>query len=428
MSLPGAEQQWDPEMLPQCSIKGIVLAGVHSWGNCALERVAPRPLVPVGDRPLVAHVLKWMQEGGVSTASICANSDTAALRRKLGNGREWGSVLDYYEDVMPRGPAGCIRDAASQSECRTYVVADATLLPRLNLADVLRVHASSGAALTVVASKSPASDTHPEGLLEPAGVYVVSRCVLEYIPTTGYQDIKEALIPRLHARKLTVLTHVIPRNQIARVTGMASYLTVSKWAVERLALQGEQVRRSPSSSELGGTSENAYLRQGQACVHPSAEVARGARLVGPLLIGPGCRIKAGALIAGPTALGAGCEIDEAAVVSRSVLWSGSRVGAGAVVDHSVLTESAGVRPRHRLTGVVVLPERRSLPTWLGRRSAGPADEQMNALMTVLDREAPNTPVPVRAPAATASGYVPVVSPVSVSAARWDTAPMESKRR
>ena len=51
--------------------RGIVLAGVHAWGDCVLERAVCRPLLPVADRPLVAHALDWVRSAGVAEATVC---------------------------------------------------------------------------------------------------------------------------------------------------------------------------------------------------------------------------------------------------------------------------------------------------------------------------------------------------------------------
>ena len=65
---------------------GIILAGVHTWGESPLERICPRPLLPVAGRPLVSHLLDWLRSGGISHATICANSQSDAFHRCLGNG------------------------------------------------------------------------------------------------------------------------------------------------------------------------------------------------------------------------------------------------------------------------------------------------------------------------------------------------------
>ena len=112
------------------NVRGVVLAGVHAWGDCVLEQTACRPMLPVAARPLLWHALTWVRRGGVLEASICGNSDTALFRRTFGTGEALGISLEYSEDVMPRGPAGCVRDAAHDTGADAIVVVGANALVR----------------------------------------------------------------------------------------------------------------------------------------------------------------------------------------------------------------------------------------------------------------------------------------------------------
>ncbi len=56
------------------AVQGVILAGVHSWGDFVLDGVISRPLVPIAARPLVTHVLTWLRGGGLERANICAAS------------------------------------------------------------------------------------------------------------------------------------------------------------------------------------------------------------------------------------------------------------------------------------------------------------------------------------------------------------------
>ena len=330
------------------SVKAVVLAGVHAWGDCVLERAVTRPLLPVAQRPIIAHGLSWLRAAGVPAATICGNSESAMLRRSLGDGARFGVALDYYEDLMPRGPAGCARDAAVTSSADTFVVFDATIVPDFDLVELLNAHVASGAAVTLVASPAEALGQAPR----PVGLYVFSRAALELVRPTGYQDIKEVLLPELHRKGSQVATYMIAPAAVKRVSHAASYLKVNMWAVQR------QVER-------GGEHADAVRRE-EALVAHSARVDPTARLVGPVLIGPGAVIEAGALIVGPTSIGAGCVIGADAVVSRSAVWDGARVAAGAIVDQSVLTHGASVEPELVARETVCFPPRRAESRVLGR--------------------------------------------------------------
>ena len=327
-AMPGEAQMQARSAVKFPNVRGVVLAGVHAWGDCVLEQTVCRPMLPVAGRPLLWHALSWVRRGGVLEASICGNSDTALFRRTFGTGEALGISLEYSEDVMPRGPAGCVRDAAHDTGAEAIVVVDGTLVPRTDLASLLRAHALSDAALTLGVRSVGAGNGHPGVEQEPAGVYVFSRSVLEKVPATGYQDIKESLIPDLYRRGERVVTHLVPTSLVPRVTDAASYLGVNMWVVERMVQEG--------------TIPEGYVQVGEAWVDPSARVDPTARLVGPVLVGARSAIEAGALIVGPTTIGDDCAIGSDAVITRSVIWDRCEVGVESILDQCILTHDVSV--------------------------------------------------------------------------------------
>lgn len=313
--------------------QGIILAGVHAWGESLLEQICCRPLLPVLGRPLVWYVLDWLGRGGIARASICANSDTGIFRHCLGTGSVAEVGLSYYADLMPRGPAGCMRDAADGNCADTFVVVDATIVTRVDLGDLLAAHRASRAVLTVVVEQEPNTAT-----VEPMGIYVVSRAALDCVPAKGYQDIKEVLIPRLYDAGQYVAPYVAKAGDTLRVTSAASCLSVLG-----------RVLREPW--RLPGP----YNQIGTARVHVTSYVARSARLIGPVVVGPNCAIEEGATVLGPTAIGPDTIIGRDAVVSRTSVWPGCHIGPGAFIDHSILTSSSRIDGHMTVRDTVHIP-------------------------------------------------------------------------
>jgi mannose-1-phosphate guanylyltransferase len=335
-----------PDTLPD--VCGIVLAGTHAWGESSLEMICSRPLLPVAGRPLIVYVLDWLRNGGVRRASICANSDTTVFRYCLGDGAVAGISVGYYEDRMPRGPAGCARDAAVQSSSDVFILVEGTLLPGVDLAALLNAHRKSEAALTLVVSSDDPTEGDPKPACEPAGVYVASRRALEEVPAKGYQDIKEMLVPRLYQSGQHVFPWSIPRGANLRVRELASYLAATCRAIEALT--------------SGCLPPDAYVRVGDGWAHKSARIDETACVVGPVLVGPSCKIEHRVTVLGPAAIDEGCEIERDAVVSTAAIWSHCRVGAGAIVDHCVLTTGSRIEPGLVLRETVNAPARRSRVT------------------------------------------------------------------
>lgn len=318
--------------------QGLVLAGVHRWNRDSFEELLPRPLMQVAHSPLISYTLHWFYTGGVRQVTICANSVSGTMRRLLADGSQLGMALGYYEDRMPRGPAGCVRDAGGPGEAGALVVAEGTMIPRIDLPALLECHQRTGAALTVVV------ETDASGaLLIPAGIYVFERRVLGHIRETGYQDIKEVLIPRLHDLGEKVVTYAASPS--LRVTDAETYLQANDWALERIARRGDPI--------VG------YRRSGEALIHVSASVAGDGRLIGPVLVGPRTRVGPRATLVGPTTLGADCVLEEGAVVCRSVLWDHGRVGRGGFIDRCVIAGGAELEDGVRLYRTAYAPARGS---------------------------------------------------------------------
>jgi len=304
----------------------IILAGTHVWARDAWDTLCPCPLLPVANRLLVRHALHWLREAGLRAVAICANDTTIALQSALGDGAGDDVDLTYYVDRTPRGPAGCCSDAASLLGGEHYVAIDGSILPTVDLLAVLGAHVRSGSAATVVVEAKDRQSNGDERLT-PAGVYVFARRALELVGPTGYQDIKEVLIPRLRREREPVTAYRATEPAL-RVQSLDGYLAAQAWQLCRI--------RAAGSGPAGYT-----LRHG-ACVHDTATVAPDARLLGDVMVGPGTTIGAGAIVVGPAVIGADCVVDTDSVVGRSVLWDGGWVEPGARVDLCVVTSGAVV--------------------------------------------------------------------------------------
>lgn len=310
---------------------GIILAGVHQWRASAFERWVPRTLVPIANRPLVEYPLSWLRDGGADGVRICANSDTQTLRSCLGDGADHGVNIEYYEDHMPRGPAGCVADAAREISGEHILVVEGCVIPQaINAEHMMEAHIAGGAALTVAVSGSADANR-----LAPAGVYVFSRSALQHIGELGYEDIKEMLIPRLHDRGLRVRRYVLDESPL-RVTGANSCFLASRRILKQIL--------------ESGAIPSAYSLVGGAIVHESAEIAHDARIEGPCLIGAGARIESRATIVGPTTIGSNCVVEADTIVCRSILWDEVNIGAAAFIDRCILTHHSCVTPGQWSTG------------------------------------------------------------------------------
>jgi len=335
------------------TVKAIVLAGVYDWGVSSLDAVVPRPLVPVANRPLVTYGLEWLLEGGVEEICICSNYGYHILHEHLSShevfsskplSTDRGSVsefLDYYQDTMPRGPAGCAYDAWCGSECETTLVIDGTIIPQIDLGALLKTHYESEALMTVVVSGDHGQSDKGDYSF-PMGILVFSSKTLDMIPDTGFCDFKEGLIPQLHSQGERILPYL---NKVSspRVTGVSSYLAVNEWVLETLYEDRSPVPEAIGAQRHYKATRSQGYSSNESWVHPSSVVDPSSRLVGPVLIGPGCSIDKGAMLIGPLCIGAFCTVKANVVMSRSVVWDRCTVSQNVVLDRCVVSSNTTVQ-------------------------------------------------------------------------------------
>ena|GEM_PF-1143539 len=339
------------DVRPRTNTQGIILSGAHSWERSGFCGLICKTLVPIALQPLIWHVTQWLRRGGIERAHICGNGHTDYLREQLKNGFANELALSYVEDIMPRGPAGCVRDAGIGQRADQFVVIEGTVVPHVDLPELLDAHKKSRASLTVVSGddgRAGPSDVTQK----PMGIYVFSSRILREIPRVGYQDIKETLIPALHRMGERVVAFKVARGVALRVGNAASYLRANMTEVQRIAHHGTLGRE--------------YVKIAQAWVHTSTQVDPTARFIGPALVDAGCTIGPGSLVVGPTSIGAGCRIEPFAVVSRAVVWDRCTIGRSAMLDHSILTSEANVLAGEVLRYSTRFGQHRSRHSTLGR--------------------------------------------------------------
>jgi NDP-sugar pyrophosphorylase family protein len=311
---------------------GIVLVGAHRWTNSAFDALLPRPLLPVGNRPLVSYALAWLNQRGIGHAVVCGNRDSRTLRAHLEGQLPLGLTVTYQEDRMPRGAAGSARDAVKSTPAETFVVSDGNAIPTVDLESLLAHHHASGACVTVVVHDEDARSSNQI----PSGIYVFSRRAFDFVPEQGYCDIKESLIPALHRAGERVVAYEAA-SATPRVLDSFTYMAVNEWMAESI-VAGEHAD---------------YARRGQALVHREAFVAADASLVGAVLVAPGATIMSGAVVLGPTTVGRDARIEEGAFVSRSAIWRRAVVGRESTVERCIVADDARVAAgSNTLRGIV----------------------------------------------------------------------------
>ena len=128
-------------------MKAIILSngrGVQPNGHRAL---LPRPMLPIGDGPVLELLLPRLVQAGVREAVLTVGPLANLIRACFGNGERYGLRLSYCVEEHPLGAAGCL--AQVEGIERTFFVINGDVLTTLDFSALLRFHRESGALATL---------------------------------------------------------------------------------------------------------------------------------------------------------------------------------------------------------------------------------------------------------------------------------------
>lgn len=325
----------------------VILAGTTDFGRCPIASRLPVPLWPLIGRPLICYQLERLTAAGVSRVALCIGSDVEwDIHSLLPEGA--AGDIEIIREEMPRGSAGCLREAARCWEAGALLVIDGGALFLGDVEGLAATHRSSGAVITIL-TKGQREGTYRGAA--PAGVCVVERSFLDQVGEGCFMDIKEELIPQvLRSGGRAVATPA--SGGVVAVSGRQGYLDFAARVVSRPEQHGLDMEGFDQRSPGVWLSREAF-------------VPKGVRLEAPLIIHGDATIGEGSILVGPAAIAGKVKIGRRAVVDGSVLWEGCVLGDGACVSECIVDSNAVVAPGATVSGAAL---GRSENTRSGRKS------------------------------------------------------------
>ena len=147
-------------------MRAIVLCGGLGTRLGPLTSQTPKPLLEVGNKPFVSHVLESLRLSGISSVCLAVSFHWQKLKFALGDSWQ-GMPISYSVETEPLGTGGAVRQAAMQMGCGEVFVANGDTLVATNL-NGMREMASARKADCVLTLKH-LSDTSRFGTVSLAG-------------------------------------------------------------------------------------------------------------------------------------------------------------------------------------------------------------------------------------------------------------------
>ncbi len=125
----------------------MILAGGKGTRLRPLTAVFPKPLVPLGDKPVLEILLRRLAASGLTQVSICTGYLGELIQAVCGDGSRFGLEIEYVSEEQPLGTAGPLSLINNLTD--PFLVMNGDLLTTLDFREMLRYHQTERANFTV---------------------------------------------------------------------------------------------------------------------------------------------------------------------------------------------------------------------------------------------------------------------------------------
>jgi NDP-mannose synthase len=127
--------------------RAVVLAGGRGSRLYPFTASLPKPLLPVGDHPVVELIVRRLAAFGASRITVAVNHLADLVQSYLGDGSRFGVPIDYVRETIPLGTAGPI--GLVDPWTGPLLVMNGDVLTDIDFQDLLSSHRKHNASLTV---------------------------------------------------------------------------------------------------------------------------------------------------------------------------------------------------------------------------------------------------------------------------------------
>ena len=340
-------------------MKAVLMAGGEGSRLRPLTVGRPKPMVPVANMSVMAHILGLLKSHGITDIVVTLRYMASSIQDFFEDGKGLGVNLTYVVEESPLGTAGSVKNAARYLD-DTFLVISGDALTDLDLGQIVAAHRARGAqaTLTLTHVQNPleygVTIVDDEGwitqfLEKPSwgevlsdtvnsGIYVLEPTVLDLIPDDTPFDFSMELFPTMLSQRNQIYGHVAD-GYWCDIGNLDEYRRSNADI-----LHGKVNLPQPIGTHIGG---GVWVGEG-------VEIAPSAQLFGPIYLGNGVKIKGDVTIHGPTVIRDYTVVDNYSRIERSVIWRNNYIGESCELRGAIIMRQCTVKSKVvAFEGVVV---------------------------------------------------------------------------
>lgn len=301
----------------------ILIATGEAPAMAALRDDYPTPLLPLMDRPFIQHVVEYLVAGGGKDFHVVLSHLPQRIEELLGDGSRWGCRFQYHLLRDESRLAATIRTISQDMPEEPFLLADASVLPRIDLHRPDEKTLEKGPVLYCI----KADGQTPEA----AGPWTGWA----WLTPSGVDGLAEPL-----ERKGAGHPHFCPSPDACTVIDVPDAVSMDSYSgildAHRLMLE----KRLPGLLLTGNEVEEGIWLSRNVVIHPAALI------IPPVYVAPNCRIGKGVRVGPYAVIGQNCVLDERSVIAGSVVFPNTYIGYSLEVVDAIIDRNRFISERH----------------------------------------------------------------------------------
>ena len=209
------EKELSHVRLPNCV---VLMAGGLGSRLTPLTETCPKPLLKVGDQPVLETIIEGFIKHGFQRFLISVNYQSKMIENYFQDGRQWGVSIDYLREKESLGTAGSL-GLLNEPQEHPLIVMNGDLLTKLNYRSLLEYHEHHNVLVTMGVREydfqvpygvvklegeyvSVLEEKPVQSFFVNAGVYVLNPDVLTSIPKNKFFNMTDVISPLLRQKKV----------------------------------------------------------------------------------------------------------------------------------------------------------------------------------------------------------------------------------
>src|SRR5215211_2914724 len=136
------------------AVKAGVMAGGEGSRLRPLTINRPKPMVPIVDRQVMAHIIELLKLHGITEIVVTVQYLANVIQDHFGDGSSWGVHIEYSLEEQPLGTAGSVKHAEHLLK-EPFIVISGDALTDFDLTKLIAFHNAKHAMATITLTRVP---------------------------------------------------------------------------------------------------------------------------------------------------------------------------------------------------------------------------------------------------------------------------------